>query len=350
MTPRPTRTLILTACALLAFAGPSFAQTISDKGKRKLPKLFAEAVSAVSESTVRVQTDGKDAALGTIVTADGFILTKGSEVVTPTTERPRGAITCNLRDGTVYDAKLIGYHKLSDLAMLKIEAEGLKPVKFAPVAVAEVGNWVAVTGPSSEPIAVGVLSAGHRKLYREESFIENANKGYLGVLGLTDTDDGIGVRIGSVDPKGSAAKSGMKNGDVVFEVGGKVVKTRDDLLATMDGYKPGDSLTVKVKRGDEDVNLKVKLGAKGDFDRGAFQNGMGGALSGRRTGFPSVIQHDTVVKPIDCGGPLVDLDGQVLGLNIARAGRVETWALPGDVIQPIMADLKAGKYSPINKE
>ena len=49
------------------------------------------------------------------------------------------------------------------------------------------------------------------------------------------------------------------------------------------------------------------------------------------------------------GGPLVDLDGRVLGLNIARAGRVETWALPGDVIQPIMADLKAGKYSPINK-
>jgi len=349
MTPRPTRTLVLTAVALLAFAGPSFAQSASDKGKKKLPKLFAEAVSGVSESTVRVQVDEKDAALGTVVSPDGYILTKGSEIVAPTTERPRGAITCNLRDGTVYDAKLIGYHKPSDLAMLKIEAEGLKPVKFAPLKLADVGNWVAVTGPSAEPVAVGVLSAGNRKLYREESFIENANKGYLGVLGLSDTDDATGVKIGSVDPKGSAARSGMKNGDVVYEVGGKVIKTRDDLLATMDGYRPGDSLTVKVKRGEEEVNLKVKLGSKADFDRGAFQNGMGGTLSGRRTGFPSVIQHDTVIRPTDCGGPLVDLDGNVLGINIARAGRVETWALPGDVVQPIMADLKAGKYSPINK-
>jgi len=135
--------------------------------------------------------------------------------------------------------------------MLKIEAEGLKPVTFAPLKFAEVGNWVAVTGPSAEPVAVGVLSAGNRKLYREEGLIENANKGYLGVLRLIDTDDGVGVRIGSVDPKGSAARSGMKNGDVVYEVGGKAIKTRDDLLATMDGYKPGDQLAVKVKRGEE---------------------------------------------------------------------------------------------------
>jgi serine protease Do len=56
-----------------------------------------------------------------------------------------------------------------------------------------------------------------------------------------------------------------------------------------------------------------------------------------------------VIRPSDCGGPLVDLDGKVLGINIARAGRVETWALPGDVIQPILKDLKAGKHSPIKK-
>jgi hypothetical protein len=40
----------------------------------------------------------------------------------------------------------------------------------------------------------------------------------------------------------------------------------------------------------------------------------------------------------------VDLDGNVLGINIARAGRVETWALPGDVIKPLIKPLKDGKY------
>ena len=89
--------------------------------------------------------------------------------------------------------------------------------------------------------------------------------------------------------------------------------------------------------------MRVKLGSKSDFDRGSFQNAMGGALSGRRTGFPMVIQHDTVIRPADCGGPLVDLEGRVLGVNIARAGRVETWALPGDVAMKVFQDLKAGK-------
>jgi serine protease Do len=51
-----------------------------------------------------------------------------------------------------------------------------------------------------------------------------------------------------------------------------------------------------------------------------------------------------VLRPTDCGGPLVDLDGRVLGINIARAGRVETWALPGDVIKSLIKPLKDGKY------
>ena len=41
------------------------------------------------------------------------------------------------------------------------------------------------------------------------------------------------------------------------------------------------------------------------------------ALSNRRGGFPSILQHDTVLKPSDCGGPLVNLEGQVVGINTA---------------------------------
>ena len=37
--------------------------------------------------------------------------------------------------------------------------------------------------------------------------------------------------------------------------------------------------------------------------------------------------------PEDCGGPLVDLEGRVLGINIARAGRVESYALPASVVR-----------------
>ena len=61
-------------------------------------------------------------------------------------------------------------------------------------------------------------------------------------------------------------------------------------------------------------------------------------LSGRRSGFPA-LQHDTVLHPDQCGGPLVNLDGKVVGINIARASRVASYAIPADVVVPLIQEL-----------
>ena len=71
---------------------------------------------------------------------------------------------------------------------------------------------------------------------------------------------------------------------------------------------------------------------------------LGGPLSERRSGFPYVLEHDTVLRPKDCGGPLVDLDGNAVGINIARVSRVSSYALPASAIRPILADMMAGKF------
>ena len=66
----------------------------------------------------------------------------------------------------------------------------------------------------------------------------------------------------------------------------------------------------------------------------------------RRAGFPSYLQHDTILKPQDCGGPIVDLDGKVIGINIARAGRTETYTIPADAVRPLLFDMISGKLAP----
>lgn len=332
---RAPRLLLASAVAVLALSPAAFAQSSSDRGKKKLSKLFSAAVEKASQSTVRIKADGKDAALGTVVTADGYILTKGSEL--------RGEVTAVLADGSAYDVVYVGYHKPTDIALVKIDAEGLKPVKFADAKEAEVGNWVAVPTPGSDVAAIGVISVGIRKLFGPEAFIENLNKGYLGIR-LKDAEEGEGVVIASLEPESAAEKAGLKAKDVIVEVAGKSVKDRDSLMALLEGYKPNDSVTVRVRRGEEELSKKVKLGTRGD--RSTLQNAMGGALSGRRTGFPQVIMHDSIVHPTNCGGPLVDLDGKVLGINIARAGRVETWTLPGEVLAPLLKEMKAGTFPP----
>src|SRR5262249_44193374 len=109
--------------------------------------------------------------------------------------------------------------------------------------------------------------------------------------------------------------------------------------------KPGDEVVLKVKRGDEELEMKATLG-KRPVDRSDSQNRMGNTLSNRRGGFLTFLQHDTVLKPNECGGPLVDLDGRGGGVNVARAGRGETHVSASEVVLALLPDLKAGKFDP----
>jgi serine protease Do len=308
-------------------------------GKKTISKLFAAPASKATAATVRVRCDNKDTVLGTVMDRKGLILTKGSEL--------RGTISVRLADGTDNDAKLLGYHEPTDLALLSIEGADLSELpKLAESKDAKVGNWIAVTTLDPEPIAVGVVSAGNRRLYMEENVIDNLNKGFLGISALgSESGDADGVVIGSVEPGGGAAMAKLKRGDVILSVAGKSVKQFEDMKKILDKYKPGDTVKILIRREEVEKEYSVRLVKKAQFDRGALQNTLAGDLSARRTGFPSVIMHDAAIKPSDCGGPLVDLDGNILGINIARAGRVETWTLPAEVIKPVFADLKAGKYA-----
>ena len=68
---------------------------------------------------------------------------------------------------------------------------------------------------------------------------------------------------------------------------------------------------------------------------------MGSELSDTRNGFPLALQHDCPIEPNACGGPLVNLDGEVVDINIARAGRIKSYALPAHVIQELLAQVNA---------
>ena len=85
---------------------------------------------------------------------------------------------------------------------------------------------------------------------------------------------------------------------------------------------------------------KLERGGRG-FGRADRMNQMGSMTSQRAEDFELVIQHDTVLQNWQCGGPLMNLDGKAVGLNIARAGRVASYALPASVLKPAIARLIA---------
>jgi serine protease Do len=301
---------------------------------------FHTVVAKPSESTVRVLADGKEVAFGTVVDPDGWILTKWDDV------RDRQNIVCKLRDGKELEAKLVGHHVEYDLAILKIDAKGLKPIEWRPSKDAKVGRWVASVGTGTDPVAIGVVSVATRKLVLGDQPPKtiNVNSGYLGV-GL---DAGMGgAKVTQVDPKTPAFAAGLKINDVIYEAAGRRIPDHEALINTIGRLKAGDKVLLKVKRGEEDLELSATLGKRpAKMIGGNPQELMGSKLSNRRGGFPFILQHDTVLRPEDCGGPLVDLDGKAVGINIARAGRTETYAIPSEEIQKILPDLKKGKIGP----
>ncbi len=326
-------TAMVLSCWLMP--GEATAQRRRGPEAPSLSKLFREVVAQPSQSTARVRCDGKDVALGTVVGADGWILTKYSELT--------GPVTCILKDGRELSARVVGVHEAYDLALLKVDARNLKPVQWGDIKSALVGNFVATPEAGAEKVAAGVISVAARKVTARDLPPLQGNSGYLGIALETGEN---GVKVSQVLPGTAAAKAGIRTGDLVVAVAGKAVTEPNTLITTIQRYKVGEEVAIRIKRGDEKLELKVVLGKRQGTERADFQNRLGNELSNRRGGFPSILQHDTVLKPHDCGGPLVDLDGKTVGINIARAGRVETYAVPADVVQALLPELKSGKLAP----
>ena len=98
---------------------------------------------------------------GVIISEDGLILTN-THVIDGC-----DSAQITLRDDTQYDARLIGADAISDIALLKIEARGLKPAVFGESGALTVGDRVAAIGnPLGETfrstLTDGIISAIER--------------------------------------------------------------------------------------------------------------------------------------------------------------------------------------------
>lgn len=317
------RTLLILGC-MTALCRVSFA---SDRDTYKVKNAFRNAVHESSKSTVRVLCDGQRTAAGAVVGSDGYVLTKASEL--------RGDVMCQLFDGRRLDAKTVGTSEPYDLALLKMDASGLPTIQWREGDSPAVGSWVATTGLGSLPVSVGIVSVSPRKIERR-----------LPALGVILEDSRSGPRVYRVVPDSGASKAGVREGDVVIQLDGEAFDSRDGLIDAIRTHRPGDKITLRVRRDDKEVSLQATLGEFTQLvhgSRDAFQNSLGGRLSDRRAGFPMALQHDSVLSPDQCGGPLVDLDGKVVGINIARASRVSSYAIPASQIRPLLEELKTGQ-------
>jgi len=284
---------------------------------------FGDVVQDTKHSTVRVLSDGIQTAMGAIVRSDGYVLTKASEL--------QGELVCYFGNGARLEADVIAVHDESDLALLRVDAENLPTIRWQEDGEIPIGSWLATTNVEETAASIGIVSAPPRSIPKPRP-----------VLGIRLEESGRGPLVESVIPRSAAAKAGLKSGDVITSIDDQKLADRGQLIEEIGRRTPGDRVRLAVLRDGKPKSITAMLGDfshVGNQQQADLMDSLGGPLSKRRYGFPSVLQHDSVLRPRDCGGPIVGLDGRVVGINIARASRVASYALPASYVKPVLDDL-----------
>ncbi len=86
--------------------------------------------------------------------------------------------------------------------------------------------------------------------------------GYLGVAVLAVTDDQTPLEVGEVLVDSPAAKAGLRAGDRLLELNRETLLDDRHFAAVVRQRAPGDLITLKIRRGEVERLLEVKLGSK----------------------------------------------------------------------------------------
>lgn len=282
---------------------------------------FKEAIGNNWMATVRVLANGRQVAMGTVVDREGYAVTKASEL-------PEGEIECRLYDGAKVAASVVSKRSDLDLALLKIEKSSLECIQWAENSELPVGSWLATTDSKTLPLSIGVVSVSSRSIQPERA-----------VLGVSFEWTGDGNEVTMVLPGSGAQRAGLKEGDVIRKINDQILTSRQSMVDKIKELKAGQAIQVEFNREGETKNVVAKLMDLGNSLLDPTEMEVNGDISARSTGFSRVFQHDTILSPNQCGGPLIDLHGHAVGINIARAGRVCSYALPVSVVQSAVADM-----------
>jgi S1-C subfamily serine protease len=182
------------------------------------------------------------------------------------------------------------------------------------------------------------------------------------VLAAEQDNVEAGMVIAWVDPDGSAAKAGVKRGDILLKIDEQVINHPQDMIGYLPSLEPGDQVELTVLHGDEQRSLTADLG---DGEAGPYLGltpclglPMERAMISVRMAGPGVWVIQVVSgSPADeaglqVGDLITSVDGQTLDGETSLAGLIAEYA-PGDSValevrspgqEPRQASVELGEH------
>ena len=256
----------------------------------------------------------KGIASGVIIERDGYIVTNHHAV--------QGAsdLVVALADGSLHPTRVVGEDPDLDIALLKVDAEGLRPIAMADINDVAVGDVVLAVGNPlgiGQTVTQGIVSAIVRKgatpienFIQTDAAINPGNSGgalidtagrLVGIntvilshsggsegLGFAIPVDlvqtvaailktkarvsrawlglwtgpprqGEGARVVAVEREGPADRAGIEPGDVIVRVGERPVQRPMDVTSVVIGGEPGEKVAIDFVRNGKRATAAVQL-------------------------------------------------------------------------------------------
>ena len=266
-------------------------------------------------ATVAVKM-GRGAGSGVIVSKDGLVLTAGH-----VSGKPGQKFKVILSDGREFDGVALGNSKKTDSGMIQIKKpKNLPTVGYVGPGQPELGQWCMAVGnmggwdaergavfrlgrvinisrntirtdckllggDSGGPLfdldgkVIGIhsrISSNPDQNYhvamiafhddwddlKASIIVEPVSEDERGYLGINFSSDPKGVRVTRVGEETSAAKAGLKPGDVITHFDGKKLYSGSGVRDLIEKTKVGDEIKIKLEREGKTLGMTIKLGKR----------------------------------------------------------------------------------------
>jgi len=275
-----------------------------------------KVTARLQAATVGVQV-GAAQGSGVIMNKEGFVLTAAH-----VSGQPKRRVEFQLADGRKLVGETLGLDRSTDGGLMKItEGKDFPHLEMGDSSTLREGQWVLATGhpggfqPDRKPVLrLGRLLLVERTVLTTDCTLVGGDSGgplfdmegriiginsriatpltanmhvpintfketwdrmakgeawghfpgqepYLGVRGEKDAKN---AKIAHIFPGSPAEKAGLKVGDVIEKFGDHDITDFPSLSSHVQERQPGDKIKLKVKRGEESVDLRLTLGKRGE--------------------------------------------------------------------------------------
>jgi len=284
-----------------------------------LRKRFVAPSKAVAQSVVELLVDSKPVSFGTIVDADGWILTKASVL--------DGTVSCRLPDQAVVVAEKRAASEEHDLALLKIDVGGLAAAEFSDKEPPFIAQVLCAVG-SGQILKPGIVSVETRAIPPERRWKGDATE---------DAPDGAMI---SRSTDLSLIGTKLQRDDIVVSINRHLTPNVAALTQVLEtdlaGYCTGDLVSVALRRKGAPMNILTTLPPatglppvtgmlRQDWMRDQHD-------TPRQSGFAAVFDTDIELLQREAGCPVIDVESRIRGIAIASRGREKTQRGPTSVL------------------